>query len=198
MYLFFPTCDWNPDPLHSVGVADQIRSRGSGPFWNTVECTERVCCHRYELYARRSSFCRIHYLEAESLSLVRAMFCGMDHIARPFIASLFRYLYIGPQAEASPGEIVGLELVAAPAIDTESSPQASSNPHNCPALRSIMEAKRCTGDFRNMAHARITKVTQAEGCAHTQGSASVKVASPRLDRSTVLKVARLATLVQQK
>lgn len=34
-----------------------------------------------------------------------------------------------PQAEASPGELVGLQLVAAPQIDTESSPQVL--PQSC-------------------------------------------------------------------
>lgn len=35
------------------------------------------------------------------------------------------FIFIVVQAEASPGELVGVQLVAAPAIDTESSPQVS-------------------------------------------------------------------------
>lgn len=38
-----------------------------------------------------------------------------------------------PQAEASPGELVGLQLVAAPQIDTESSPQVL--PRSCGITR---------------------------------------------------------------
>lgn len=47
------------------------------------------------------------------------------------------------QAEASPGELVGLELVAAPKADTESTPQVTMAKHALECTRTSRQLKRC-------------------------------------------------------
>lgn len=53
------------------------------------------------------------------------MYCGTSVLTSKYEARIhkFFFLFMLVQAEASPGELVGLNLVAAPAIDTVSSPQ---------------------------------------------------------------------------